>query len=738
MNKKAFAVMTAVTMLCAAVTSLKPADVIHAADSYDVEVSVDLNSYRKPISPYIYGVNSDFRKEEYLYDADATSARQGGNRFSGYNWETNFSNAGRDYYHYSDQYLVDFNKDELAIPGAPALGFAREAAEKNVPYKITTIQMAGYVAADDAGEVLETEKAPSDRWIEVKARKGSEFSLTPDKTDGYVYMDEYVNYLVQNLGDATTATGYQAYNLDNEPALWDATHAYMHPDPVTCEEIVTKSIDFSSAIKDVDPHAEIFGLALFGLGAYTNFAEAPDWAEHSDEYNWFISYYLDEMRKAEEEHGKRLIDVIDVHYYSEAKGQCRVTECEDATHTDCIDARLQSPRTLWDPMYIENSWIGNGLQGYLPVLKTVNDSIDTYYPGTKLAMTEYNFGGGSHISGAVAQADALGVFAEQGVYVANLWNVCSSMEYHLSAINLYTNYDGNGAAFGDTLVASETSDLEKATSYAAIDGADPSRVTLVLTNKSQTETQNAAITLASDADYSSAKVYGITGSSPEIRLLQTVDSIENNSFSLEIPALSVVQIEINADDAAILGDVNADGTVDTADVRALNDYLLVKPDAEIAFAQADLNADGIVNAYDQAFLKRRLTVWNTPPVTENIVAFWWTKAGQWRIKNGMGGTTVLCTFRGEPGNQLNLGFGYWDATAVNAETGATGKWIHDDTTKLGKFTFDENGETVVPISIPVGASSVEIMTYNHTTTDASGTIIQLDKDSFTLEKVVLE
>ncbi len=734
MKLKAFAAMTAAVMLCTAVTSVQPADPIHAAASYDLEVSVNVNGYRKPISPYIYGVNSDFRTEEYLYDATAGSARQGGNRFSGYNWETNFSNAGRDWLHNSDQYLVDFDKEQLAIPGAPALGFAREAAAKNVPYKITTIQMAGYVSADDDGEVTEDEIAPSPRWKEVRAAKGSAFSLTPDTTDDYVYMDEYVNYLVQTLGDATTATGYQAYNLDNEPSLWDATHARMHPDDVTCGEIVSKSIDYASAIKAVDPHAEIFGLALFGVNAYVSFSNAPDWAAHSEEYDWFVSYYLDEMRKAEETHGKRLIDAIDLHYYSEAKGQCRVTECEDYTHTDCIEARLQSPRSLYDPMYIENSWIGEGFQKYLPIFPNVNASIEKYYPGTKLALTEYNFGGGNHISGAIAQADALGVYATHGVYAANLWKINSTIEYQLSAINLYTNYDGKGAAFGDTLVESSTSDIEKAVSYAAIDGSDDKRVTLVLTNKSLTETQRSTITLDADAQYSSASVYGITGDSAEIKLMQTVDKIENNTFTLEIPALSVVQIEILSEDTVLTGDVNADGAVDDADVRAMLTFLHGKGD--ITAANAELIADGAVNAFDLAALKKRLHTWRTPVETEDIVAYWWTKTGQWRIKNGMGGTTVLCTFGGEPGNGLNLAYGYWDHNAIDPETGTKGDWIHDESTHLGKHTFDANGEAVVPITIPEGASSVEIMIYNYTATDAAGTVIQLDKDGVELKKVI--
>ena len=738
MKKRVLSSILAVTTLCAVAGTYTPVGEIHADSSYNLDVSVNLNSYRKSISPYIYGVNSQFRSEEYLYDATAGSARQGGNRFTGYNWENNFSNAGRDYLHYSDQYLVDFDSQQQAIPGSPALGFAREAAEKNVPYKITTIQMAGYVAADDDGTVEEADAAPSSRWKQVKAVKGSELSLTPDLTDDYVYMDEYVNYLVNTLGDSTTSTGYQAYNLDNEPALWSSTHSRLHSEKTTCEEIVSKSVEYASMIKSIDPRAEIFGLALFGIGAYTTFNDAPDWAEHSEEYDWFISYYLDEMRKAEEECGKRLIDVIDIHYYSEAKGQCRVTECTDHTHTDCIEARLQSPRTLYDPEYIENSWIGEYQQKYLPILTTVNKSIDKYYPGTKIAVTEYNLGGGDHISGAVSHADLLGVYAENGVYCANMWALSSDYSYHLSAIDIYTNYDGNGSAFGDTLVESQTSDAEKATSYASIDGSDASRVTLVLTNKSLTETQNATVTLDSDADYSSARVYGITGDSSEIQLLSTVDGIENNSFMVEVPALSVVQIEINADEYTISGDVNTSGTVNDSDLIRLNDYLLSRPDSDVSFAEADMISDEAVDSFDLCSLRKSLALWNTEPVTEELAAFWATKEGQWRIKNGLENKTVTAVFTGEPGYNLNIGYGYWDPVTINESTGNAGVWFNNDDTKLGVHTFDENGEARITFTVPDNAVSVEFITFNYTTTDSSGTVIQLEKSGVGLEKVIVE
>ncbi len=717
------AAMTMCTMLTANVMPIT-----HAADGYDLDVTVDLAGTRTAISPYIYGIND----AGYLDDVTVNVVRQGGNRFSGYNWENNYSNAGSDWKHSSDTYLTTGYDAALAkTPAACATHLSQDAAANGVDYKIATIQMAGYVSADADGEVSEAEAAPSARWKEVKATKGSAFSLTPDTSDDYVYMDEYVNYLVQTLGDSTTATGIQAYNLDNEPALWNSTHARMHQAQPTCEEIVAKSTEFASAIKSVDPNAEVYGLALFGVGAYTTFVNAPDWeSTYSSQYNWFVSYYLDQMAKAEKTAGKRLIDAIDLHYYSEDTGTCRVTNCTDNSHTDCASTRMQAPRSLYDSTYIENSWIGQWCQQYLPILPTVQDSIDKYYPDTKLAMTEYNFGGGDHISGAVAQADALGAFAANGVYTATLWPLSSNIDYQLSAIDLYTNYDGKGSAFGDTLVTSKTSDIAKGTSYAAIDGSDESKVTLVLTNKSLTETQNANVSLNSDVDYSSAVVYGISGDSSDIQLMQSVNGIENNEFTVSIPAMSVVQIEISADEYTMMGDVNVDGVVNVVDVVTLTGWLLNRSDAKVSTAHADMDADGALTGFDLAYLKRKLTSQKAPVETE--VSFEEINTATWKVKDGMGGKTLTCTFGGAPGYVASFGYGYWDP---DADDGA-GAWVQGDDTLIGNETFNGSGEAAVSFEVPENALSLQVQVYYYAVYDAAlGESVEHDLSEVTLESV---
>ena len=539
MKHRILAAMTAAITLAATAAPILPATV-SAAGSYDLTVAVDVAAEHKAISPYIFGINDAGQ----LGNVTVNAVRQGGNRFSGYNWENNFSNAGSDWKNSSDTYLVqNYTKAEAATPGACALHLSADCEKYGVPYKMATIQMAGYVSADGNGEVTAAEAAPSARWKKVEATKNAAFSLEPDLTDDSVYMDEYVNYLVNKLGDAGTATGINGYNLDNEPALWSGTHSLMHPDKTTYKEMVDKSTAYASAIKAVDPKAEVFGLALFGVYAYYQLNDAPD---KDASYDWFISYYLDQMKKAEQTAGKRLIDAIDVHYYSEAKGDSRVTE-SSATSDKDIAARVQAPRTLYEKGYREVSWVTDALSNYMPFLPTIQNSISTYYPGTKLAMTEYNFGGGDHVSGAIAEADALGAFAANDVYLATLWPLSSSIKYQLSAIDLYTNYDGKGGAFGDTLVSAKSSDVEKGTAYASIQGEDDSTVTVVVTNKDMTNDQNTTITLAGGADYSSATVYAITGESSDIRVIDVQNDVTGNTVNITLPALSVAQVVISKD-----------------------------------------------------------------------------------------------------------------------------------------------------------------------------------------------
>ena len=73
--------------------------------TYKTQININLSGEKKEISPYIYGINYDTKEPDSIKGVTTTVARQGGNRFTGYNWETNHSNAGEDCKNNSDTYL---------------------------------------------------------------------------------------------------------------------------------------------------------------------------------------------------------------------------------------------------------------------------------------------------------------------------------------------------------------------------------------------------------------------------------------------------------------------------------------------------------------------------------------------------------------------------------------------------------------------------------------------------------
>jgi len=501
----------------------------------DVTVDVNVQENNSPISPYIYGSNN--------ISNSATAARWGGNRTSAYNWENNYSNAGADYLDQSDKFfLTGIATADQSTPAIPVLNFVKTTESKQ-QYSLVTIQAAGYVAADANGVVDISEAAPSPRWNEVVFRKGSELSLTPDKTDGYVYMDEYVNYLIQTLGSAGNG-GPDAYSIDNEPVLWDETHSLIRPNELTFDELFEKTYQVGSLVKDLDPNADVYGPVFYGwqgmerLNSYTLFKPIKD----ANGYDFFMDYYLDSLRKIEEVEGRRIVDVLDMHWYPEAKSitsGLRIVDLfgnyteEDMITTGMIAARLQAPRSLWDETYVENSFIASQ---YLKVnlINRMKQSINTYYPGTKLAFTEFKYGAEYHFSGGLAIADVLGIFGREGVYMAGKWDPINS--YTTSAYDLYTNYNGEGGAFGTTSVKAIVDNNNIMSSFASVD--EQGNLHLIFINKDKVD-KVTQVNLAGGY-YSEGVVYGFGQDSQEIISYDAVSAITNNAFTYTVPAYTAL------------------------------------------------------------------------------------------------------------------------------------------------------------------------------------------------------
>ena len=491
------------------------------------------------ISPYIYGIN--FATQITPAPRNLTLDRMGGNRWTAYNWETNASNAGSDYYFESDAYL-----SSSSVPGEAVR--ATLAADRALGMAtLMTVQLQGYVAADEAGPVAQPFPDLA-RFLPVSYRKGAPFADPPDITDQSVFMDEFLAGLKGKFTgvDIFTDVVPTFVSLDNEPELWGSTHAEVQNGLVDPEAYLQKTIALARALKDMEPGVVLFGPVHYGFNGIVNWQNA---AGFTDTF-WFTDQYLQELKAASATYQKRLLDVYDFHWYTEATAGdgTRVTNLQGPSLTaDQIQAIVQSPRSLWDPTYTESSWIAQYLGAPVNLLGRLQTRIDADWPGTRLSISEYDNGGDQHIAGAIAQADNLGAFGRRGLYAATLWPMSASPAYLYAAFKMFRDFDGALGQFGDKAIPAVSTNDALVTAYVSQDSTHPGRYVIVALNRSP-DYQDVAFT-GLPAAAGTAKVYRLDGNpanaaNPAPVLAGQVPAALS-SWVVTLPPLCVTTLEIS-------------------------------------------------------------------------------------------------------------------------------------------------------------------------------------------------
>jgi len=116
----------------------------------------------------------------------------------------------------------------------------------------------------------------------------------------------------------------------------------------------------------------------------------------------------------------------------------------------------------------------------LPRLKKWRQEAD---PKLQLAITEYNWGAENHISGALAQAEVLGIFGREGLDIATRWVAPPRNSPVWNAMKLLRNYDGKKSAFGDQSLPLTAPDPDTLSAFAARRSADGALTILVLNKR---------------------------------------------------------------------------------------------------------------------------------------------------------------------------------------------------------------------------------------------------------------
>src|ERR1039457_2227393 len=553
-------------------------------------LTVDAGNQTHAINPFIYGMN------DYTLAASAAKAislpvdRWGGDATSRYNYLLDVTNSASDWYFENavgatgQEATSEFNAQVAsdAAGGAKTLG---------------TVPVLGWVAKDGTSCSYTASAYPDQYSFDpYKSRCGDgmypqgvngctnsagcditdpsgEASLTSTAV-GPSWAGNWVAYLVSKFGTAANG-GVFSYDLDNEPAWWDAVHRDVHPVASTYDEVTNNGIATAKAIKTADSTAEVSGPVVdyWWNYFYSKKDMEAGWDKPNSCYEpWdnpidreahggvpFIEYYLQQFKAAETTYGSRLLDFLDLHTYFAAEYQGNGVGLTTAGDTGEQQARLDSTRVFWDPAYTDPNYpqpnyptdpnyttsCSTPLQA--PQLIPMAQSwVAKDYPGTKVAFTEYNWGGQESINGAVAQADILGIFGSYGLDMATLWGPPdpTTQVPGLMAYEIYRNYDGKNSMFGDTALASTSGNQGTLSVYGALRTAD-SMVTVVIINKTYGDL-TAALSLANLTPngtakaflYSNANLAGIVAQ-PDVTVTPPAVGGTTSTISTTFPAQSI-------------------------------------------------------------------------------------------------------------------------------------------------------------------------------------------------------
>jgi len=520
---------------------------IGGSPSRVIELAVDAKANVRRISPYIYGLN--FASRRTLEELGIKLNRYGGNRSTRYNWQLDVTNTGADYFFQNislqkDDGLKDYQRfiddnqraDTDSIVTIPMIGWvARDGSSSG--FSIIKYGLQGKASPErpDAGNGVDRDgrmirgNEPRDTSLEV----------------GVEFQKAWVRDIVSTFGTAAEG-GVKFYALDNEPCLWHRIHRDVHPQPATYDELLDLSVRYARAIKEVDPSCQVMGPVVYGWGAYfyspaDGFKRGQDRAGHSDAP--FLEWYLRRMREAEARVGFRLLDVLDIHYYPEARTDKRVVF--DGAGDDALkELRVRSVRSLWDAGYEDESYIKQAVR-LIPRMKEI---IARNYPGTKLSISEYSWGAYEDISCALAQAEALGVFGREGLDMASYWIATDRRFYGTPtyfAFRIFRNFDGKGGRFGDTSIGATSSDDERVSIYSSL-SQDSKEMYLVVINKTR-DASTARVKLRNFGAGGEVERYCYSGDDlKEIKRMPSLQLESQQGFNLSLPGHSITLLRLQS------------------------------------------------------------------------------------------------------------------------------------------------------------------------------------------------
>lgn len=517
--------------------------------STPVTVMIDAAAGRHAIDPRIYGIC--FGDSNQLRTLNAPLNRSGGNSTSRYNWQTNATNHGMDWY-------FESLAETSAAPGASADDFVRDSRSGGAQ-PMLSVPINGWVARLGPGRA----RLCSYSIAKYGAQTDSDASWFPDAGNGVrtsnglditnndpadanmavtsAFQASWLRHLT-NLWGTASSGGVRYYLMDNEWGLWHSTHRDVWPAGATMEQMRDRFCDYAGMVKGIDTDALVLGPEEWGWTGYLYSGYDAQWA---GVHGWGGSYpdrtahgnmdlmpwWLGQVAQRSAVAGRRLLDVFTLHCYPQGG------EFSEDVSISMQLRRNRSTRCLWDTNYVDETWIADRVC-LIPRMKNWAAN----YPGTAIGITEYNWGAESHMNGATAQADILGIFGREGVDLATRWTAPATNTPVARAFQIYRNYDGTNGAFGETSVRTTAPDPDAVAAFSAARAADGA-LTVLLVNKQLATNAPVTVAITNFAHVGVARVWQLATNAitrqPDL-------NVQTNRVAVTLPAQSVTLLILPA------------------------------------------------------------------------------------------------------------------------------------------------------------------------------------------------
>jgi uncharacterized protein (TIGR03437 family) len=550
------------------VFSLLSAAVLNAQSA--PALKVDANAARHPISPLIYGIN------EWM---DSTMSalmhigvrRWGGNNATSYNWQLDLKNNDDDWYFTT--YLVgdgvtsqfdvfherNLETGTVSLGTVPILDWTPKAPPAG------TVSVGGVLSCSFNTAKYGTQQKGFDQYDPVcgDGLTPSGSYIVNDPNDVYQpitpdFAGQWVQYIMGKYGRADLG-GVQMWSLDNEPEWWDGVHEDMYHSIASYDDMLARDTATAQAVKAVDPTALITGPVPsgwwgmifskkdmdsgWGTSPYCYYDNPVDQNAHGG-LPWVV-YYLQQMQAFEKANGYRLLDYLDVHGYI-TPPTIGLPPNDAGNGAANTVLRMTSTRALWDPNYIVPGFTScdgysdaTGKQVAPALVPTMRGWVSANYPGTKTAITEYNWGALEDITGAVAQADILGIFGREQLDMATMW---PDGNFQVGvpgafAFQMFLNYDGNGNQFGQTSISATTGNPDTLDVFAA--QRSDTALTILVLNKTYGDITDSVSISNFTPDLANAEAWQYSSANLNTIVRLTGATFSSSSINATFPALSM-------------------------------------------------------------------------------------------------------------------------------------------------------------------------------------------------------